>query len=302
MGQTLVTAQKEDEDTIVVPSDGVGRITGLENRDTLYRKSNADSETRRLRNALERLRVPTLILFPRVGELTELHMQQALYDMNVLATPLTATMALNRDNRSPYNTIVKTMLADKTANLKEYGLDRDLSSMVRFVKIAVEGWKVAEKAGASGSMTSEITPQAATDLTYFWSVLTSSMGPEAFKVKDNMATGAPGITALALVAHELFFGGAAQWSSIEKASAIRKIGGIDWSRTKIDEAGQVELNKTWADLGLLMLKPDKKGNIKAVMVMAGANNSRAMTGHLLKVIGLERSSSSLSTSSEGDVR
>jgi hypothetical protein len=288
MGQALVTAEKEDEDTTVVPSDGVGRLTGLENRENLYSKSNADAETRRLRSALNRLRVPTLILFPKTGQLNELHLQQALYDMNVLATPLTSTMALNRDNRSPYNAVVKAMLADTTANLKQYDLHRDLASLIRFVKIALEGSKVAEKAGATGAVTSAITPQATTDLTYFWSVLTSSMSSGTLKDKDNMATGAPGITGLALVAHELFYGRAKDWSPVEKASAIQKLGGIDWSRSHIDDDGNVVLNKIWEDLGLLILKPNKKGKLKAVMGGAGANNSRIMTAYLLKVAGLEK--------------
>jgi hypothetical protein len=287
MGQALVTAEKEDENTTVVPSDGVGRLTGLENRENLYGKSNADAETRRLRSALNRLRVPTLILFPKTGELNELHLQQALYDMNVLATPLTSTMALNRDNRSPYNAVVKAMLADTTANLKQYDLQRDLASLIRFVKIALEGSKVAEKAGATGAVTSAATPQATTDLTYFWSVLTSSMSPNTLKDKDNMATGAPGITGLALVAHELFYGRAKDWSPVEKASAIRKLGAIDWSRSH-DEAGNVVLNKTWEELGLLVLKPSRGGKLKAVMGGAGANNSRIMTAYLLKVAGLEK--------------
>ena len=288
MGQALVTAEKEDEDTIVIPSDGVGRLTGLENRENLYSKSNADVETRRLRSALNRLRVPTLILFPKTGELNELHLQQALYDMNVLATPLTSTMALNRDNRSPYNAVVKAMLADTTANLKQYDLHRDLASLIRFVKIALEGSKVAEKAGATGAVTSSITPQATTDLTYFWSVFASGISPGVLKDKDNMATGAPGITGLALVAHELFYGRARDWSPVEKASAIRKISAIDWSRSHTDDAGKVVLNKIWEDLGLLILKPSRKGKMRAVMGGAGANNSRIMTAYLLKIAGLEK--------------
>jgi hypothetical protein len=286
MGQSLVTAEKVDEDTIVVPSDGVGRLTGLENRENLYSKANADPETRRLRAALNRLRVPTLILFPREGELSELHMQQAVYDMNVLATPLTATMALNRDNRSPYNAVVKQMLADETANLKQFELD--VRSMIRFVKIALEGPKAAEKAGASGEVTSAKVPEAAADLGYFWSVFTSNMAPGTLKIKDNMATGAPGITGLALVAHELFYGRAKDWSSTEKAAAIAKLGAIEWSRTTTDSEGNVGLNKTWSELGLLTLKPDRQGKLKAVIGGAGANNSRVLTAHLLKVLGLEK--------------
>jgi hypothetical protein len=224
MGQSLVIAEKADENTIVIPSDGVGRLTGLENRERLYTKNHADPETRRLRAALNRLRVPALILFPKAGELTELHMQQAVYDMNVLATPLTATMALNRDNRSPYTAVVKVILADTTANLKQF--DLELSSLIRFVKIALEGPKVAEKAGASGESTSVSIPQSASDLTYFWSNLTSSMAPGTLNVKDNMAMGASGITGLAIVAHELFYGRAAQWSLIQKTDAIRKLGAI----------------------------------------------------------------------------
>jgi hypothetical protein len=90
-GQRLVTVEKQDEQTVIVPSDGAGRLTGFEGRDVLYNKSGADSETRRLLIALKGLRIPTLILFPKTGELTVKHMQQALYDMNVLAKPLTAT-------------------------------------------------------------------------------------------------------------------------------------------------------------------------------------------------------------------
>ena len=292
MGQALVTAEKEDEDTLVIPSDGVGRLTGLENRENLYSKVNADPETRRLRAALNRLRIPTLILFPKTGELNELHMQQALYDMNVLATPLTSTMALNRDNRSPYNAVAKAMLADTTANLKQF--DLGLGSLIRFVKIALEGSKVAEKAGASGDASVGIAPQASTDLTYFWSVLTSSMAPGTLKDKDNMATGAPGIAGLALFAHELFYGRAATWSPVEKADAIRKIGAIDWTRSKLDAEGNVVLNETWSKLGLLMLKPDRKGKMKAVMGGAGANNSRTMTAYLLKLVGLEKPTESVS--------
>ena len=282
MGQALVTAEKEDDETQVIPSDGVGRITGLENRENLYSKPNADPETRKLRAALNRLRIPTLILFPRTGELSELHMQQALYDMNVLAMPLTSTMALNRDNRSPYNGVAKTMLADTTANLKQFELG--LASLIRFVKIALEGSKVAEKAGASGDASVEIAPQASSDLTYFWSVLTSSMAPGTLKDKSNMATGAPGIAGLAIVAHELFYGRASSWSAVEKANAIRTIGAVDWTRSRAGADGKIVLNQTWSNLGLLML--NEKG--KAVMGGAGANNSRKMTAYLLKLIGLEK--------------
>jgi hypothetical protein len=291
MGQTFMLAEKADEDTVIIPSDGVGRITGLENRENLYNKANADTETRRLRVALGRLRIPTLILFPKTGELSELHMQQALYDMNVLATPLTSTLALNRDNRTPYSAIVKSMLADTTANLKQHNLGTDVASLIRFVKIALEGPKVAEKAGAEGNAptSSDIAKQTSVDLTYFWSVFTSSMAPNALAAKDNMATGAPGITGLALVAHELFFGRGADWSQIEKAAAIRKLGAVDWSRTKTDESGKLVLNKTWAELGLLVLKPDRSGKeMRAVMGGAGANNSRVMTAYLLKLVGLEK--------------
>jgi hypothetical protein len=289
MGLQLMTAQKEDEETIVIPSDGVGRLTGLENREDLYNK-NADVETRRLRSALNRLRIPTLILFPKEGELTELHMQQALYDMNVLAEKLTSTMALHRDNRSPYNAVVKGMFADTTANLRQFEiLYKDLPSMIRFVKIGLEGPKVAEKAGAVGSeLSNEVVQTAIKNFTYFWSVLSASMAVGTLKDKTNMATGAPGITGLAVVAHELFFGRVANWSPIEKAEAIKTLGAIDWSRSSVDASGNIVLNKTWEDLGLLMLKPDRKGQIKAVMGGAGANNSRIMTAHLLKVIGLDK--------------
>jgi hypothetical protein len=286
MGQSLVTAEKEDEDTIVVPSDGVGRLTGLENRENLYGKSNADPETRRLRAALNRLRIPTLILFPKVGELSELHMQQAVYDMNVLATPLTATMALNRDNRSPYNAVVKAMFADEIANLTQF--DLDIRSMIRFVKIALEGPKVAEKVGTSGEVTGIKIPEAATNLAYFWSEFTANMVPGTLKVKDNMAIGAPGIAGLALVAHELFYGRAANWDPKEKAAAISKLGAIDWCRVKVDPNGNVALNETWSQLGLLTLKSDRKGKLKAVMGGAGANNSRVLTAYLLKIVGLEK--------------
>jgi hypothetical protein len=287
MGQELVVASKEDEDTIVIPSDGVGRLTGLENRERLYSKSSADLETRRLRTALQRLRVPTLILFPRAGELTELHMQQAVYDMNVLATPLTATMALNRDNRSPYNAVVKAMLADTEANLKHFDSTLTLKSMIRFVKIALEGSKAAEKAGASGEAKNVDVSRAANELTWFWSVFTKSMAPGTLKVKDNMATGAPGIAALALVAHEFFYGRAERLGETEKTEAIRKLGAIDWLRSRIDAEGNVTPNKTWLDLGLCTIKPD--GNkIKVVMGGAGANNSRNMTSYLLKIVGIEK--------------
>jgi hypothetical protein len=37
-----------------------------------------------------------------------------------------------------------------------------------------------------------------------------------------------------------------------------------------------------------MLKPDRQGNMKAVMGGAGANNSRIMTALLLKVAGIEK--------------
>lgn len=285
MGQSLVTAAKEDEDTVVIPSDGVGRLTGLENRDNLYSKGNADQETRRLRAALNRLRIPTLILFPKAGELTELHMQQAVYDMNVLATPLTSTLALNRDNRSPYNAVAKAMLADENANLKRFNLD--IGSMIRFVKVALEGPKVAEKAGASGEVTNIDIRDTAAHLTHFWSLLTSTMAPDTLKVKDNMATGAPGITGLALVAHELFYGRASTWSAEEKDAAMRKLGSINWLRMTVSSKGEVGLNKTWADLGLITLS--RSGAMKAVMGGAGANNSRIMTAYLLRVIGLEKS-------------
>ena len=287
MGQSLVTASKEDDETIIIPSDGVGRLTGLENRENLYSKANADPETRRLRAALGRLRVPTLILFPKAGELSELHMQQAVYDMNVLATPLTSTMALNRDNRSPYNAVVKAMYSDSTANLKQFNLD--LQSLIRFVKIALEGPKVAEKAGASGEADTTKIPEAATNLAFFWSVLTSSMAPDTLKIKDNMATGAPGITGLALVAHELFYGRAANWSAEEKSAAIAKLGAVDWSRTYVDSEGNVAVTETWSKMGILTLKTDNRsGKLKAVMNGAGATNSRMLTAYFLKVAGLEK--------------
>jgi hypothetical protein len=282
MGLSFVMAEKENEDTMVIPSDGVGRLTGLENRENLYAKANADSETRRLRAALSRLRVPTLILFPRAGELTELHMQQAVYDMNVLATPLTSTMALNRDNRSPYNAVVKTMLAEEQANLKRFNLD--LASLVRFTKVALEGLKAAEKAGAAQGSTDVDIPQAAAHLTYFWSLFTASMAPGTLSVEGNMATGASGITGLALVAHELFYGRASGWSPAEKESAIKKLGALDWLRMTVTPDGAV-LTPTWAELGLIRLKPD---GVTAVMGGAGANNSRIMTAYLLRVIGLEK--------------
>jgi hypothetical protein len=282
-GLQFATVEIADDQTFAIPGDGAGRMTGWELLENLYGKQNADVETRRRQIALKGFRIATLILFPKPGgELTVKHMQNGVYDMNVLATPLTATQALNRDNRTPYNRIAKEMV------VKDLPLSADQT--VRFVKIALEGAKAAEKAGAKSQATVEVRePEAATNLAFFWKTFIANLAEGTLDVEDNMVIGASGIASLALVAHELFYARAAQWEREKKAAAIAKIAAMGWLRTTVDADGKVALNEQWAKIGVaFMLKPDKTGKLKAVMGGAGANNQRLLTKHLFEVAGIDK--------------
>jgi hypothetical protein len=160
-----------------------------------------------------------------------------------------------------------------------------------FVKIALVGAKAAEKAGVKSQASVQFPEtEVAADLAFFWSVFIANLAPGTLDVADNMATGASGIAALALLAHELFYGRAAQWERGEKVAAITKVAAIGWLRTTVDPDGNVVLNERWAQIGVaLTLKLDKKsGKFKGVLGGPGANNQRILTAHLFQVAGLDK--------------
>jgi hypothetical protein len=305
-GMALVMVQRSlEQDTIVVPADGVARITGYEKLYRDYQKTKSNPESRRLLNLLNQLRIPALIMYPKTGELTELHMQQCLHDMNVLATPLTPTQGLSKDNRSPYNTVAKNILNDKEFDLKQYVLqsDANIKQLIRFVKIAMEGYKVAEKAGATGDP--DVAPAAvtaaSTNLAHFWSLFAPKVTAETLKMKDNLALSAPGIRALGLVAYELYSesGRGKDWTQTEKDEAIKRVGSLNWARLIRDDQGEIKINPRWE--GILDARLDQSGKVTAaVLGGAGANNGRIMTAILLEVAGLAKSSEATETNSHAD--
>ena len=281
-----------DENATVIVSDGVGRVSGLEFLERTYQKGPSNVEQRRRQMALASLRIPVLILFPITGRLSEGHFQQALFDQNVLAQPLKPALALTMDHRSPYTEIMRKMFTvdpDDRYKLRSFGFNQQAKShtktvkevflaapMVKFIKVATEGPKFAESARGSGSFPEDRTTEAAQKLAFFWAEVIAaakSVRGDQFDpatVADNMALSGPGLTALGLVAHELFFGEGKDWTPGTRLDAIRRIGSQDWSRS----------NETWRTIDVLQLKDGKY-----VSNSAGASSARRMTAHFRDLAG-----------------
>ena len=80
-----------------------------------------------------------------------------------------------------------------------------------------------------------------------------------------------------------------------KDVAIGKLAAINWSRTTVDSEGNVALNETWFQLGLLILKPNRQTSV----VQGQATDTIRLLGEITRgkavCVSLAPASSAIST-------